>query len=704
MSNSERTLAVGIDVGGTFTDIASVAANGTVKTAKVVTQSSNRTAGVVRSIESAKLQATEVHHIAHGTTVVTNLLLERQGAAVAACTTAGFTDILELRRQDRAALYDLARQHAPPPVSRERVFGVEERIGVEGVLIDLTEDECLKVANKLLQDVPQPEAIAICFIHSYADSSHEQQLRDVIVAEAAKRNVECEVVCSHEVLPEIREYERMATTVAEAYSRPAVRKYLGSLSAEVEKRGFPHPFVMTSAGGTVAAALASTQAASLALSGPAGGVTGAAAVLRSLDIQNALTIDIGGTSADVGLIVNGEPLIERGGGVGGIPISLPRVLVEAVAAGGGSVGWIDEGGAVRAGPQSAGSSPGPACYGAGGTLPTVTDAHVVLGNIAEGKWSDGVSIDARLAREAFIPLAKALQVTVERAAQAVIHTADATMARALRRVSVERGVDPRSSVLVAFGGGGPLHGCGLADQLGISRVIVPPFAGVLSAVGLAIAPKRTEAIVSVIAQLTDVTADIVGSWIAMANRQLDIRLEDTTTFNSTVSDSASYDSAAYDSASLDSAALDHALSVRNESDHDVRWWLRSRYVGQGHELDIPVFPGDDGAVVSLRFSDEHKARTGFTLNRPVECISIRASASGRQWPVHFRRSVRHAAHVNTDALETTIPIISDNGEELCYESNGPFIVHLPDATMYVAKSWKARTLAQGGWIMERLVP
>ena len=210
-----------------------------------------------------------------------------------------------------------------------------------------------------------------------------------------------------------------------------------------------------------------------------------------MGIPRALTIDIGGTSADVGLIDDGEPLVERGGDVAGVPIALPRVLVEAVAAGGGSIGWIDAGGALRAGPESAGAVPGPAAYGRGGVRPTVTDAHVVLGHVAEGVWSGGVSISAARAREAMMHLAAPLGVTVERAAEALIATADATMARALRRVSVERGVDPRDAALIAFGGGGPLHACGLAERLGMRRIVVPPHAGVLSAVGLARRPRAT---------------------------------------------------------------------------------------------------------------------------------------------------------------------------------------------------------------------
>lgn len=642
-------VAVGVDVGGTFTDLAAIAVDGTVTTTKVLSQRADRAAGVVAAVAASGLESANVAYVAHGTTVVTNLLLERAGARVVLCATAGFTDLLELRRQERAALYDLAKQHATPLVPHEDCVGVRERMVPEGALVALDADAIRETVERVR--AMAPDTVAIALLHAYSNPAHELALRDALRDALREALPHVDVITSHETLPEIREYERTATTVAEAYARPAVRRYLESLGERLQGVGFPAPRVMTSAGGTLTSHDAARHAASLALSGPAGGVTGAAAVLRSLQIDSALTIDIGGTSADVGLIMDGEPMIERGGAVAGVPIALPRVLVEAVAAGGGSIGWLDAGGALRAGPESAGADPGPAAYGRGGERPTVTDAHVVLGNVAAGAWSGGVTISAERARDAMQTLARPLGVSAERAAEALIATADATMARALRRISVERGVDPRHVALVAFGGGGPLHACGLAERLGMRRIVVPPHAGVLSAVGLAVAPERREGLRSLVARVDSLDADGLS-------------------------------------------ALLHEGAARIAGDATgltARWWLRTRYEGQGHELDIGVAPGDSADAIAARFIEAHAARTGFTLERAVECISVRTALVGRAWPVQFTRREPPGTELAADA---------DDGRRMDRTVQGPAIVRLPDATLRVAAGWRARALPVGGWMLE----
>jgi len=645
-------VAVGIDVGGTFTDLAALHDDGTVHTTKVLSVPADRAQGVLEALTAARLPPERLAHIAHGTTVVTNLLLERRGAPVVACATQGFTDLLELRRQERAALYDLAQHHVAPLVSPGQVISVPERLAPEGVITPLSDDAIAQVVNDALAraTATRAETIAITLLHAYGDPQHEARLATALRHTIAERGLALDVVTSHEVLPEIREYERMATTVAEAYARPAVRRYLAGLSGRLAVKGFPAPRVMTSAGGTLEAHDAAQHAAALALSGPAGGVTGAAAIAAALGVSRALTIDIGGTSADVGLIFDGEPLVERGGGVAGIPIALPRVLVEAVAAGGGSVAWLDDGGALRAGPESAGASPGPAAYDRGGTRPTVTDAHVVLGTIAAGEWSGGVRISHERAVAAVATVAAPLGVSVERAAEAIISTADAIMARALRRVSVERGVDPRGLPLIAFGGGGPLHACGLAERLGMREVIVPPHAGVLSAVGLALAPERRERLTSCVATAESLSDEALASLLTTAAREL--------------------------------GQGDGAL--------EPRWWLRARYVGQGYELDVPVQPGDAVTAVVERFVERHRQRAGFILDRAVEFISARTTLSSTPWPVRFTRPAR----------DGELPDGIDDGRAMDRSLVGPAVVRLPDATMRVAPGWTARALAIGGWHLE----
>jgi N-methylhydantoinase A len=651
MSGASR-VAIGIDVGGTFTDLAALHDDGTVSTTKVLSVPADRAQGVLNALTAASLVPQAIAHIAHGTTVVTNLLLERRGAPVVACATHGFTDVLELRRQERAALYDLAQHHPAPLVSRAHVIAVPERIVPDGVVMALTDDAVQAVVADVLDHARQigAETVAITLLHAYGNPVHEQQLAHALRDAIAAQQLTIDVVTSHEVLPEIREYERMATTVAEAYARPAVRRYLAGLSDRLAAEGYPAPRVMTSAGGTLEAPDAAHHAAALALSGPAGGVTGAAAIARALGVSRALTIDIGGTSADVGLIDDGEPLVERGGGVAGVPIALPRVLVEAVAAGGGSIAWLDDGGALRAGPESAGASPGPAAYDRGGERPTVTDAHVVLGTIAAGEWSGGVRISREKAREAVRRMAAPLGVSVERAAEAIIATADATMARALRRVSVERGVDPRHIPLIAFGGGGPLHACGLAERLGMRQVIVPPHAGVLSAVGLALAPERRERLTSCVVQAAEWTDDAMRTLLASSATQL----------------------------------------AQGSTRLEPRWWLRARYVGQGYELDVPVVPTDTVSHVAAQFVARHELRAGFTLDRPVEFISARTTLSSTPWPVHFARPARSG----------DLPNDEDDGRAMTRTLHGEAIVRLPDATLRVAPGWTARALDSGGWMLE----
>jgi N-methylhydantoinase A/oxoprolinase/acetone carboxylase beta subunit len=626
--------SVGVDVGGTFTDLAAVDEDGSVEARKVLTTPADQSLGVeetLRALGDGGALPHDVARIVHGTTIATNMLLERRGARVVLCATEGFTDILELRRQNRASLYDLTAHHESSLVAHDATVAVPERLTPGDVVRPLTDAAARSCAGEVASR--EPEVVAVSLLHAYADRRHEDRLARAL-ADSLPTGVD--VVCSADVFPEIREFERTATTVAEAYLRPGVAGYLGRLAVRLEAAGLPAPGVMTSSGGMRDAGEAGRAAASLALSGPAGGVVGAAAVLRVAGLARALTIDIGGTSADVGLVLDGQPLVEPGGAVAGVPISLPRVLVETVSAGGGSIAWADDGGALRVGPRSAGVSPGPAAFGRGGVRPTVTDAHVVLGHIGAKRLSGGVSIDAAAALRAIETLARQLDTAAERVATAVIATVDATMARALRRVSVERGIDPRGCVLVAFGGGGPLHGCGLAERVGIERVLVPPFAGVLSALGLALAAERREAMASVMRPLAAIERH-------------------------------------------DLTALLDSLRARagTAPGHDAQWWVRVRYAGQGHELDVPLTVGEDTATLGARFTECHATRFGFTLERPVEVVSARCAVSGAARPLRL----------TSDGAGSVV--------------RGPATIALPDATLLVKRGWRGRNLELGGWLLER---
>ncbi|MEX2211789.1 MAG: hydantoinase/oxoprolinase family protein [Gaiellaceae bacterium] len=465
---------LGIDVGGTFTDAVLLDGRRLV-TAKVPTarRQEESVVAAARAVGAAALE-----RFTHGTTIATNALLERRGARTAFVGTAGFEHVLHLRRQNRAHLYRLCVDHAEPLVPLERCVGVEERIGPEGVLRELD-----------LSSLPEleAEAVAVCLLFSFRDPSHESQ----VVAELRRRLPEAFVVASHEVAPEFREYERASTTAADAYLGPVVSRYLGSLAGACNEAGLPAPLVLRSSGGVAALDEVAAHPAVALVSGPAGGAVGAALLARLAGIENAISLDMGGTSTDVCLIAGG---VERGAEreVGGFPIRLPSVDLHTVGAGGGSIVWRDAGGALRAGPESAGAEPGPACYGRGGDRPTITDANLLLGRLPE-RLAGGLELDREAAAGAFAGFdpGEAVQVV------------NAEMLRALRVVSVERGHDPRDFALIAFGGAGPLHACELADELGIGTVLVPAAAGVLSALGLVATDERRDHVRSYVLPLAE---------------------------------------------------------------------------------------------------------------------------------------------------------------------------------------------------------
>jgi len=457
---------LGVDVGGTFTD-AVLVEDGRVSTAKVPT-AARQEESVLAAADA--VGARELERFTHGTTVATNALLERKGARTAFVATAGFEHLLYLRRQARAHLYRLCEDHPEPLVPLDRCFGVDERVGPEGVLRPLD-----------LESLPEIEAdaVAVCFLFSFRDATHES----AVAEELRRRLPGARVVASHEIAPEFREYERASTTAIDAYLGPALAGYLEALAARCAEKGLPEPFVMRSSGGVATIAEAAAHPAFALLSGPAAGAVGAALAARAAGIEDAVSLDMGGTSTDVALIRGGE--VERGveRSVAGYPVRLPSVDIQTVGAGGGSIASRDEGGALRVGPESAGAYPGPACYGRGGTRPTVTDANLILGRLPE-TLAGGLSLDRAAAERALGNLDP----------EGVVKAVNAEMVRAVRLVSVERGHDPRGLTLVAFGGAGPLHACELADELELQSVLVPENAGVLSALGLAASEERRDVV------------------------------------------------------------------------------------------------------------------------------------------------------------------------------------------------------------------
>jgi N-methylhydantoinase A len=469
--------ALGIDVGGTFTDAVFITDDG-VRTAKVPTRPGAQEASVIEAAEA--VGAENVDRFTHGTTIATNALLERKGARTAFVTTAGFEHLLHIRRQTRAHLYRLDAQHPEALVPVERCYSVRERMGPNGVVVPLD--------LATLGDI-DADAIAICLLFSFRDTSHEAQLAD----ELRSRLPGVHVVASHEIAPEFREYERASTTVADAYLSPVLGRYLKALAAQCDAAGLPEPLVMRSSGGVASLADAANHGAICLVSGPAGGAVGAARLAAAAGVGDAIAFDMGGTSTDVCPVIDGAVARAHSREVDGLPISLPMVDIHTVGAGGGSIVWRDAGGALRVGPESAGANPGPACYGMGGTRPTVTDANLLLGRLP-AELPGGLELDGDAAERAMAGIDPA----------SVIEIVNAEMLRALRVVSVERGLDPRDMSLVAFGGAGPLHACALADELGCATVLVPEVAGVLSALGLAISDERRDTVRSVVRPLVEI--------------------------------------------------------------------------------------------------------------------------------------------------------------------------------------------------------
>ena len=573
-------MRVGVDVGGTFTDLVALADDGTIEVRKVVTTPEDPAVGLFHALDPLK-PPHAVELLVHGTTIATNALLERRGARIALVTTKGFEDLLWLRRQDRAALYDLARDHPPPLVARSDVVGVAERTGPAGVLEPLGEDEVQRVVAALRALVPPPDALAVALLFAFRHAEHERRL--VAALREALPNVP--IAASHEVLPVFREFERASTTTVEAYLRPKVSAYLGRLERDVRARGIGMLRVMTSSGGTLSPGAAAGRAASLALSGPAGGVIGARLVGAAVALPDLLTLDMGGTSADASLVSGGTPLGDGGGVVAGIPLALPAVLIETVSAGGGSIARIDEGGALKVGPESAGAVPGPACYGRGGARPTVTDACLVL------RWLDGqhpladaVRLDRDAAEQALSSLGMASDANA--IAAGIVAVAAAVMARALKRVSVARGLDPRRMALLPFGGAGPLFGCQLAEALGMRTIVIPPHPGALSALGLASAAERVDLIASFHRPLDDVSSRDLGAAFAPL-------LEEGR-------------------GQIPGGAL-------------LRY-ADCRFAGQGYEVTVPV-TGDDPRRIREAFLVEHRARFGHAASdQPVELVNLRVVA------------------------------------------------------------------------------
>ncbi|GAB3278535.1 hydantoinase/oxoprolinase family protein [Parasphingorhabdus pacifica] len=630
----ERSEAfAGVDVGGTFTDVVVHAGERGPRTLKVPTTRENQAVGVERGVVEGLRSATP-RLLAHGSTTATNAVLERHLARSVLVTTEGFTDVLQIGRQDRPALYDLSVTRPEQLVPSELVVTVRERIDSSGkVVVRLTDAEIEEVVRRVAD--LRPESVAVSLLFAYAGPGHEQRIC------AALGDLGVPVTRSSALLPEFREYERASTCVLNAAIEPVMRRYLADLTTRLPG---PAITVMTSSGGTAGVDFAASAPVHTLLSGPAAGVVAAGAVARSAGFSDAIAFDMGGTSTDVCLIRGGHPEVSTSSEIAGLPFRTPAVGIHTVGAGGGSLAWVDRGGALRVGPASAGAEPGPACYGLGGDEPTVTDAHCALGHLDPGReLGGGLRLDIQAARQALDRLPPAAG-----GACGVLAVVRATMTRALRRVSTERGVDPSGLALVAYGGAGPLHATALARELGCSAVVVPPVPGVLSALGLLLAPARHEASRTVMARAGE---DLAGAW---AELEVAARRE------------------------LEAQGFPGEVVLSRVVD--------ARYAGQAHELRIAV-SGD--ADVAELLHQAHRESYGYAmLDETVEVVTLRVIARAQPIlpavPVEWERgepAEESSRKIDLGDGEVTARVIPRAALHVGQEIVGPALVEQPDTTV-----------------------
>jgi N-methylhydantoinase A len=679
----DRRGRIAADTGGTFTDLVMIDSTGCLTVRKILSTPPDYAQGIVAGtrqlLELNALDAHSVDQVVHGTTVATNTILEHKGARTALITTKGFRDVLELRRLSMPVLYDLTYVKPTPLVPRDLRFEVDERLGATGTVCQPLVEAEVQILIERLRDA-DVESVAVALLHSYANSAHEQAIEDLLRAADAGWDISR----SSEILPQIEEYKRTSTATINAYIKPVVRRYLASLERELAEMGLDCPIlVMQSNGGVMTARQAQARPVTIVESGPAAGVVAAATLSRLIGEDDVITFDMGGTTAKAAMIEDGavSRTLEYEIGAGltsgtlldlgrGYLLGVPAIQVAEVGAGGGSLAWIDAGGVMQVGPESAGASPGPVCYGNGGDRPTVTDANMVLGYLNPRSLAGGgIEVDLQRCQDVFArSVAQPLGFGLEEAALGVHRIANANMQKAIRAVTVERGRDPSRYSMLAFGGNGPVHGATLADALKIERVIVPPAAGLFSALGLLFADLTFESVRSVLEDLE--TLD----WQALESTVAELRGGTTGEL-------------------LAQRSTAGGIRVRVAAD--------MRYRGQNHELQIPIADEDDRLVdlaeLRRRFGDEYTLQYGHRLDdTEIEIVNLRAiarqiGASTQQWPRTDggepppERS-RQAYFADTGFVSTSV-IARANLRGA--GRGGPLIIEDYDTTTVVPPRWNA---------------
>lgn len=635
------------EIGGTFTDIIyfKQEKNETnVKTLKVASTPAQPELAVIQGADQLVKNWKNITEMLHGSTVATNAILERKGAKTALLVTDGFADVLEIQRGDKENVYDLFYQRREAVVPRDMVYPVPERISADGTILKELDTDCVRrIAQELRKK--EVQSVGICFLHSYAFAEHERRTKEILEKELP----EAIITASYEILPQFREYERTSTIAITAYIAPVMVNYVENLYSELKNRNFDgEVFITQSNGGIIPMDALRQEVARTLLSGPAAGVTGATFMAKQIGVEDIITLDIGGTSADVCLVNHGTPIISNDNKIDGSAIAVPMLDIVTVGAGGGSIAWLDDGGMLRVGPQSAGAMPGPACYDRGGTVPTVSDSLAYRGFLRPEHFAGGnYPLKVENSRKVIGELAEKLDTTADELAEAITSIMEANTMQALRIVSTERGYDARRYTLVAYGGGGALHAAKIAQELGITQVLVPCYAGILSSFGLLVA---------------DIIRDYVQTHMCSCS----------TTDGSQI--------AGIFEEILSRAAVDMKNYGFSEEQLTFKYAVDARYTGQASELSVDIEDiHESGAVIAEKFHKVHLTRYG--CNSPENSVEI----------VNFR--VKVVIPQNNELLENM-------KYEPAEEAEDPMVLRI-----LVDKQWKECTFyAWNGLQREAVIP
>lgn len=669
--------SVAVDMGGTFTDLIAMDGDASLVVAKSLTTPAAPSTGIFDALAKAEIDPAAIEYFVHGTTVGTNMLIERGGPRIGLITTKGFRDVLRIQRIVRPKSFDLHWRKPRHFVERALSLEVRERIGAHGEVVQaLEEDDVIAAARQLRES--EVQAIAVSYMFSFLNAEHERRTREIV----QDIYPEAYVSISSDVFPQWREYERTSTTVIDAYLKPRIDEYLTSLEAELNERGAHGLLIMRSNGGVMATSTARAQPVTMIQSGPAGGVIGSLHLGQALGVDPLMTADIGGTSFDACLVADGRAAQTTTTELEfGVPIATPMLDIRSIGAGGGSIAWIDPAGLLKVGPQSAGADPGPASYGRGGTEPTSTDANVVLGRLdPDFKLGGDVALQPQFAHNALAKLGAELGFSPERAAAGVLEIMNSNMAETMRLLTIDQGIDPREFALVAFGGAGPLHGAYLAQHLGMRRVIVPPFPGVFSALGALMADTRFDYMQTRITYSENIDLDVVQG-----------------DFND-----------------LEQRARDDFAREGFGNPPVVQRSVDLRYYGQNWELEVPIASGQitTANISEAResFDAEHDRQFGWTFPESAfEIVNLRLTAIARRREIHLPEVSKGPMPVAVKTGDIYFTEADGRVDSPFYRRedlhagntvDGPAVIVEDDCTTLVPPEWSARVEPNGSVVLE----